>query len=348
MYRALCGLLSACVVAAAWPAAADPIADFYRGKDIQFIIRTGPGGGYDLYSRLLGRHIGKHVPGNPGFVAVNMPGGGGITAANHVALLAPKNGTVLTIVSQGLVMDQALGVSATLKAELSKFPWLGSIMSSNQVMTVWHTSQTKTVKDLETRVTTIGTTGAGSASVQLPSVYISMLGWKLKLVTGYPTGVDIDLAMERGEVDGRGTNPWASYKMSSPHFISEKLVNPMIQVGIRKEPDLAHVPLLSELARKAEDKPILDFVSRSVAVGWPIAVAPGSPPDRIAAVRQAYEATLKDPDFLADAAKSKAELGPVSAEEVQRIIAELFAAPQAVKDAVKKALEPPTDMAEKK
>lgn len=345
--RALAALSLACSLMPG-ALAADPIADFYRGKDIQFIIRTGPGGGYDLYSRLLGRHIGKHIPGNPGFVALNMPGGGGITAANHVALVAPKNGTVLTIVSQGLVMDQALGVSSSLKADLQTFHWLGSIMSSNQVMTIWHTSQTKTVKDLETRTTLIGTTGAGSASVQLPSVYISMLGWRLKLVSGYPTGVDIDLAMERGEVEGRGTNPWASYKMSTPHFITQKLVRPMIQVGIRKEADLPDVPLLSELARKPEDKPVLDFVSRSVSVGWPIAVAPGSPPERVAAIRKAYEATLKDPDFLADAAKSKAEIIPVSGEEVQSIMAELFKAPTAVKDAVRKALEPPKDMADKK
>jgi hypothetical protein len=328
--------------------AADPIADFYRGKDIQFVIRTGPGGGYDLYSRLLGRHIGKHIPGNPGFIAVNMPGGGGITAANHVALIAPKDGTVLTIVSQGLVMDKALGVSPSLKADLATFNWLGAITASNQVMVVWHTSPTRTVKDLETRVTTIGTTGAGSASVQLPSVYISMLGWKLKLVTGYPTGVDIDLAMERGEVEGRGTNPWASYKMATPHFITDKKVVPLIQVGVRKDPELPNVPLLSELARKPEDKPVLDFVSRSVSVGWPIAVTPGAPPERVAALRIAYEATLKDAQFLADAEKSKAEIGPVSADEITRIIKELFEAPASVKETVKKALEPPSEMAEKK
>src|SRR3954469_8537140 len=229
-------------------ARADAVSDFYKGKQIRMIVRTTAGGDYDQYSRLIARFIGKHIPGNPSIVVVNMPGGGGITAANWMAQVAPHDGTVFGIVSQGLATDQALGVSPQLTADLRKFNWIGNVVYSNQLLVVWKTSPTKTLEDAKKRETTIGTTGAGSASVQYPAFYNNVLGTKFKIVFGYPGGAHIDLAMERGEVEGRGTNPYSSYMGTHPTWLPQKLVIPLVQAGVEKEPALPDVPLITELA----------------------------------------------------------------------------------------------------
>jgi tripartite-type tricarboxylate transporter receptor subunit TctC len=321
------------------PVFADPIADFYKGKQIRLIIRTGPGGSYDLYARLLAVHIGKHIPGNPTVVPVNMVGGGGIKAANYVATVAPKDGTILTIVSQGLAVDQALGLTSGLQADLRDFNWVGNMSSANQVTVTWHTSPTQTLEDAKKRETVIGTTGAGSISTQLPAVYNNILGTKLKLVLGYPDGADINLAMERGEVEGRATNPWSSYKASNPRYVAEKLITPFIQVGLEKDPDLPTVPLLRDLAKNAEEKQILDFMSLSVSIGRPIATTPGVPVERVAALRKAFDETLKDSEFLADADKQRLEIQAMTGEELARLIKSVIETPAAVRDKVKVAIE---------
>ena len=207
------------MILGAAPALADPVADFYKGKQIRFIVRTSAGGDYDQYTRLIARFIGKYIPGNPAIVVVNMPGGGGITAANYMAQVAPRDGTVIGIVSQGLAVDQALGASPGSKADLREFNWIANVVYSNQILVVWHTSPTKTLEDAKNRVTTIGTTGAGSASVQFPAFYNNVLGTKFKIVFGYPGGQVINLAMERGEVEGRGTNPYSGWMASKPTWI---------------------------------------------------------------------------------------------------------------------------------
>jgi tripartite-type tricarboxylate transporter receptor subunit TctC len=178
--------LTSALIFACAPATADPVADFYHGKQIRFVVRTTPGGDYDQYSRLLARFMGKHIPGSPQFVVVNMPGGGGITAANYMAQVAPRDGTVIGILSQGIPADQALGMSPQLKADLREFNWIANVVFSNQLLVVWHSSPTKTLDDAKHRETTIGTTGAGSASVQYPAFYNNVLGTKFKIVFGTP------------------------------------------------------------------------------------------------------------------------------------------------------------------
>jgi tripartite-type tricarboxylate transporter receptor subunit TctC len=322
------------------PAAADPVAEFYKDKQIRFIIRSGVGGGYDSYARLLGRHIGKHIPGRPQIVPVNMPGGGGIRAANYVAKVAPQDGTILTIVSQGLAIDQALGLNTSFEADLRDFHWVGNLSSSNQITVTWHTSPTKTLADALTRETVIGTTGTGSISTQIPAIYNNVVGAKFRTIFGYPDGRDVNLAMERGEVEGRATNPWASYQAVDPHYIEQKLINPIIQVGMKKEADLPHVPLLRDLAKNAEQQGILDFMSRGVAVGRPIATTPGVPAERVAALRAAFDATLKDPEFLAEAKTQRAEIEPMTGAELARLINEIIGAPADLRERVKVAIQP--------
>jgi tripartite-type tricarboxylate transporter receptor subunit TctC len=242
------------VVLASVPAAADPVADFYKGKQMRMIIRSGVGGGYDLYARVLAAHIGKHIPGNPTIIPVNMPGGGGIKAANYVANVAPKDGTILTIVSQGLAVDQALELNNTLEADL--------------------------------------------------------------------------------------TNPWVSYKATTPHLIEKKQIIPIMQVGMQKEPDLQDVPLLRDLAKNAEQKQILDFISASVAIGRPIATTPGVPAERVAALRKAFDATLNDPEFIADTEKQRMEIRAMTGAELATLVKNIIEAPADIRAKVKTAIEP--------
>ncbi len=315
-------------------------AKFYEGKQVRMIIRSGVGGGYDLYSRMLARHIGKHIPGNPAIVPINMPGGGGIVAANHVATVAPRDGTILTMVSQGLPTDQALGLTPSFKADLRTFNWIGNMSSSNQVTVVWHTSKTQTFEDAKKRETLIGSTGAGSVSTQLPALFNNLLGTKFKIITGYPDGREVDIAMERGEVEGRGTNPWASYKSAQPRLVRDKLIRPIIQIGLEKEPDLPDVPLLLDQPVAPEDKPVLEFMSKAVMVGRPIGTTPGVPAGRVNALRRAFDATLKDPEFVAETTAQNAEIDYMSGETLAKIIDDLIGAPPAVHERVRAVLRP--------
>ena len=330
-----------CMLAvASAPAAADPVEDFYKGKQVKMVIRSGVGGGYDLYARVLAQHIGKHIPGNPQIIPVNMPGGGGIKAANYIANVAPKDGSIITIVSQGLAVDQALDLNKSLEADLRDFNWIGNMSSHNQVSVVWHTSKTQSWEDALRRETVMGTTGAGSISTQVPALYNNILGAKFKLVVGYPDGTDVNLAMERGEVEARATNPWVSYKATTPHLIQDKLIKPIVQIGMSKEPDLPDVPLMRDLAKNPQDKQIIDFVSRAVAVGRPIATTPGVPAERVAALRRDLDATLKDPAFLADAEKQRMEIRAMTGEELTQLVTDIINSPADIREKVKVAIEP--------
>lgn len=340
MLKFLAGTFAALLMLAAAPLRADPVADFYAGKQIQFIVRTTPGGDYDQLSRLLARFMGKYIPGHPGFVVSNMPGGGGIVAANYLAQIAPHDGTVIEIVSQGLAADQALHISAPLKADLRTFNWIANVVYSNQLLVVWHTSPTKTLEEAKQRETLIGTTGAGSASVQYPAFYNNVLGTKFRIVFGYPGGKEIDLAMERGEVEGRGTNPYAGYMASEPDWIPDKKIIPLIQVGQEKEPALSDVPLLLDQPVKPEDKPLLEFMSRGAAVGRPLATSSGVPTERVAALRNAFGQTIKDPQFIAEAAAEHLTIRPMTGQQVAKLIDGMISAPADVRARVKVALEP--------
>jgi tripartite-type tricarboxylate transporter receptor subunit TctC len=321
------------------PALADDLADFYKGKQMKMIIRSGPGGGYDQYARMLGKFIGKHIPGKPTVLPVNVPGGGGITAANNVAFVLPKDGTILTIASQGLPMDQALGLNPSFKADLRTFNWIGNMSDSNQVLVTWHTSPTKTLDDAFKRETVIGVTGAGSISTMIPAAMNTVIGTRFRIIAGYPDGPDVNLAMERGEVEGRGTNPYASYVSATPAYVRDHLINMLVQVGAKKDPAIPNVPLLVDYAKTDEQKQILDFFSKAVSVGRPIATSPGVPKERVMALRRAFDATLKDPEFIADAKKQNAEISPMTGEVLQQLVDDLIGTPPATLAKVKAAIQ---------
>lgn len=323
-------------------AAADPVADFYRGKQLQIVVRATAGGGYDTLSRLIGRHIARFIPGQPAVVVVNMPAGGGLVAANYMGNRAPQDGTVISIVGQGVPIDQALGLNKSLTVDLMKLGWIANMAGSNQVLAVWHTSPTKTLADARRRETLIGTSGTGSISVQMPSIYNNVLGTKLKLIIGYPGGHEIDIAMERGEVEGRGTNPWADYVASASRLVNEKLINIIVQVSLTKEPALPHVPLLHEEA-SPEGKDIAMFMTRAVSVGRPLGTTPNVPAERLAALRKAARAMIDDEEFKRDADRSNHEIRYMPGEQLAELIKEVIGAPAELRERVRQAMEPPKD-----
>jgi tripartite-type tricarboxylate transporter receptor subunit TctC len=322
------------------PAAADPVADFYKGKQIRFIIRSNVGGTYDLYGRLLSRHMTRHMPGNPTILPVNMGGGGGIKAANYVADIAPRDGTILTIVSQGLPVDQGLGLNPSFQADLRTFNWVGNLSSAGQVVVAWHTSPVKTLDEAMRREIVIGTTGAGSSAVQIGALLVNVVGAKFKLIVGYGDAHDVNLAMERGEVEGRSSSPWPSYLAATPHYVLDKLIVPLVQVGIEKEPELPHVPLLRDLAKTPQERDVLDFMSQAVSVGRPVATTPGVPADRLAALRAAFDATLRDPAFLAEVEKQRLELRPMDGGKLADLVKAVIETPADVREKVKLAIQP--------
>ena len=317
------------------------VEDFYKGKQMRFVIRSAGGGGYDLYSRLIASHIVRHIPGNPSIVPQNMPGAGGIIAANYMGEIAPKDGTQLTMISQALAMDQALGLTPTFKADLRTFGWVGNLGDSNILSYTYYTSPTKTMEDAKKRETTIGATGAGSATTWLPVIYNRLLNTQFKLIQGYKSGQDVKLAMERGEVEGYAANPWAALVSASPDLVKNKQLNILTQVGVAREKDLPDVPLLSELATNQDSKDILTWISTAMAVGRPIGTTPGVPAERVAALRKAFDATLRDAAFLAEAEKAGMEIEPLTGLQVETMLAKAYGAPPAIVARMVDLLSPP-------
>jgi tripartite-type tricarboxylate transporter receptor subunit TctC len=340
MNKGLIAALSAVVLLGSGAAQADAVADFYKGKQIRFVVRTLPGGDYDQLTRVLARFMGKYIPGNPDMIVVNMTGGGGIVAANYMAQVAPKDGTVIGIVSQGLAADQALGKSKGLQADLRQFGWIANVVQSNQLIVTWHESPTKNIEIAKQRETTIGATGAGSVSVQIPAFLNNVYGTKFKVVFGYRGGQLIDLAMERGEVEGRGANPYAGWMASKPTWIPQKKIFPLVQLGLTKEPELPDVPLIVDLKVNPEDRPLLEFMARASDVGRPLATTPGVPAERLAALRKAFMDTIKDPDFIKEAKKQNITIKPTTGEQLRSVIVGILDSSDDIKKRMAAALEP--------
>ena len=330
--------LSAAAMAISAGAFADAVSDFYKGAQMRMIIRSDPGGTYDFYSRILSKHMRNHIPGAPQILNVNMPGGGGIVAANFVGKVAPRDGTILTMVGLGLPVDQALGLSKSFQSDLREFSWLGSISYSNQVLVTWRNAKVQTLDDARRTPSQIGSTGAGSVSQQYPSFYNEFLGTKFKIVFGYAGSAQINMAMERGELDGSGSTGWAQYLIDVPHYVRDKMITPIVPAGLRKEPDLPDTPLLLDLAKTPEEKAAYLFMSAAVDFGRPIASTPDVPADRLAALRKAFMETMADPDFIAEVKKGGGEVRPSPADETAKIVRDLIETPEAVKAKVRQAI----------
>jgi tripartite-type tricarboxylate transporter receptor subunit TctC len=313
----------------AQPASAQSVADFYRGKTINIIVGFGAGGGYDLYARALARHLGRHIPGNPAVVVQNMEGAGSVRAANYVYGGSPKDGTVIAAVNQNAPMYQLLG-GAGAKFEAAHLQWLGSMTNSNGTVYTWHTSGIKTLEDAKRQEVPMGAVGAQSDSVIFPNLINELLGTKFKPIPGYAGSTQIHLAMERGEVMGRGGNSWSSVKTANASWIKENRINMLVQVGFEKEPDLPNVPLLLDLVKSEEEKGVVRVVSLPTAIGYGHWLAREVPKDRIAALRTAYAAVIKDPEFIKETQKTSMDIRMQTGAEVETLVNQVIKTPQSV------------------
>jgi tripartite-type tricarboxylate transporter receptor subunit TctC len=336
--RAAAPALAVLIVLVLAPARAALAQEFFAGKTISLSTHSTTGAGYDTYLRLLARHMGKHIPGRPNFLVLNQPGAGGLTAVNYAAKVAPQDGTFLTIVSQGLLVVEATG-GRGLQTSLGAFKWLGNFSQSNNVTVTWAGSNVKTLQDAKARDVTVGATGAGSATVVGPALYNSLLGTRFKIIQGYTGSGDINLAMQRGELDGHGNSTWTSIKSTLLREFRDGKLNVLIQMGLRKEPDLPHVPLLSDLVQgDTRKEAIARFMSLSVSIARPLAAPPGVPDTRVTILRRAFDACMNDPDFIAEAQKLNSDIDPMTGETTQAAIASILSTPKPVLADVQAAL----------
>ena len=298
-------------------AAAQPVADFYRGKSVSIVIGTSPGNDYDFRARLLARYMGKHIPGEPQMVPRNMPGGGGVVATNYIAGIAPRDGTTLYMIMSNMMSAQAMGAQG-VAFDTRKFHWIGNTTSVPNVVNAWHTTGITSIEQVKTQELVVGAP-VGTNGVLYATALNKIAGTRLKIVTGYPGGGEVNIAMERGEVNGRGSNSWAAWKSTKPEWVRDKKLNILVQVGLTRHPELPNVPLLLELATTDLDRQVMAFISADTAISRALVAPPDTPADRIEALRRAFDATMKDAELVAEATKGKLDISPMRGEDAQKV-----------------------------
>ena len=310
-------------------ARAQSAAEFYRGKSIELDIGYSVGGGYDLYARLIARRLGLHVPGNPTVVPKNMEGAGSLRLANYLYAAAPRDGTVIGAISRGAAFDPLLNEQGA-RFDASKFSWIGSANNEVSVCVALTSSGISKFDDLFANPLTIGSTGAGDDTYQFPALVNAVLGTKFKIVTGYPGGNDVSLALERGEVQGRCGWSWSSIKTTRLNWVRNNRIIVLVQMSLSKHPDLPDVPLIMDLAKTDEQRQIFKMIFARQTMGRPYAAPPDLPADRLAALRKAFMDTMTDKDFLDEAKQSKFEIDPVSGQELEALVKEVYRTPPEV------------------
>ena len=304
--------------------------DTLKGRTVTMIIGSGAGGGIDLYGRTVARHIGKHIPGQPTVVSQNMPAAGSIAAANHIYNVAPKDGTAIGILSQGLILDEILGTPG-LKFEVAKFNWVGRISSDVLVTFTWHASKVKTIADAFTTEATLGGTGAGSSVTKSPQLLNRVVGTKFRVISGYTDTNATMLATERREVDGASTG-WGGLTATRPTWLRDKMINMIVQMGTVRHPDLQDVPSWVEIAKADEDKKLLWLFGANADIGKSIVAPPGMAPDRVAMLRAAFSAMLKDPAFLADVKQAHMDFDHAPGKRLQQIVVDTIQVPESLRE----------------
>ena len=326
LLAALCASL-----ALAGPSRAETVAEFYRGKKITVLIGYTAGGGYDLYARALARYMSKHIPGNPVVLPQNMPGAGSLAMANYLYNVAPKDGTVIGTFARGMAMEPLVGGGKT-QFDSRKFGWLGSATDEISVCATTQFSKVRTFEDALTTEFSVGAEGGGSDPDTFAAVTRNLLGAKIKIVTGYPGGNEITLAIDRGEVDGRCGWSWISIKATRPDWVRDNKLNVLLIMGLHRSTELPNVPTILEKAKDDRQRALMKLVFTRQTLGRPFAAPPDIPADRLEALRKAFDETMKDPEFLAEAKQGSLEISPVSGTEVERIVTELYATPKEVLD----------------
>jgi tripartite-type tricarboxylate transporter receptor subunit TctC len=332
-------LIGSAAIAALWcnTAQSETVAQFYSHTPIRLIISADAGGSYDAAGRLVARHLGNHIPGHPKIIPENMLGASGRVATSYIYNSAPKDGSVIGCVQQSIPMAQALHEKG-VRYDAAKLNWIGSPVRPDETLVVWYATGVKTIDDAKKKTVVIGATSPTGMNFVYPKLANELLGTKFKIITGYPGGTPINLAIERGEVEGRGSNGWDDWKIEHPEWVKEKKIIPILQMSLQKAPDLPNVPLLVDLAPNETDRKIFELVSITGELGRPLVAPPGVPAERLAALRKGFSDTMKDPEFLADAAKLKKTIEPIEWQETEDLVHRALSVPPEAVALLKSAL----------
>ena len=335
--RAALGVITAlaATVALTTTGTAESVAEFYQGKTIAIVMGTGPGGSYDLYARTIAAHLSKHIPGNPNIIVEHLPGAGGAIAGNHTYGVAPQDGTK-SLETHALPLIEALQGGKGIQFKSDKFNWLGAYDSISQVMALWHTAPAQTIDELKTKDMVLGAFNKGHLSYHWAMLAKNVLGAKYKVIIGYRSGNDLNLAMERGEVNGWAAS-WANLTATKQQWLRDKKVVTPVQFALEREHDLPNVPTLLELS-PPDQKAIVEFIASGQPIARAMAVGPGVPADRVAALRKAFDELMQDQDFLADCAKRKLSIRPRSAAQVAKLVHTITSASPELVARVKKSI----------
>ena len=331
MLRAITSLLLLALLLAIAPerSGAQTAQPFYRGKQVNMVIASGAGGGYDTYAPTLARHMTKHIPGNPTIVPRNMPGAGGLIAANALYNNTPADGLTFAALTNGAAMEPLFGERAA-RFDAQKLNWIGSIGKQDNICITWQGSPLTRFEQAKTREVAVSASGAGGNSSIMPRILNEFLGTRFKVIGGYNEGSGTTLALERGEVDGVCGLSYSTLKTMHADWFRDRKVNVIVQIGLQKQRDLPDVPNALDLIPSAEDKQVLQLILVRQEMGRPFAMPPGVPADRVAILRQAFEATLKDPAFIADAARLQMEIDPLTGAEIEALLRTAYATPRPI------------------
>jgi len=317
--------------AVAGPAGAQQsLEQFYKGKDVRFVLSAGQGGGYGTYAHAIKPFLEKYVPGHPTLVIQHMQGAGGVVAANWMGNVAPKDGSAIALIHRDAVSTTPLFGAQGIKYDPAKFGWIGSMNSEISICASWSTAPIKTFEDMKAQTFIVGGLGPGSSTDILPNMINNLFDTKMKLITGYNSGGAIQLAVERGELQGRCGWSVSSIISTRPDWIRDKKINFLVQIGVEKHEALPNIPLLSELAKDQETREVVDVIVSPQLMGRPLLMAPGTPPDRLAAWRDAFDKSMADPAFIAEADKLQLEYSHVSGQRIEEMITRLYALPKPI------------------
>jgi tripartite-type tricarboxylate transporter receptor subunit TctC len=319
---------------------AAPAADFYKGRVVQIVVGFTPGGGYDLYARVLARHLGKHIPGNPSVVTQNMPGAGSVKAANYIYGVAPKDGTVFGTFDRGLPMERLLGRTEGQSFDATRFTWIGSITDEPAVCAFLARSGIRSFEDMKTKPFKVGGAGVTADDEIYPHVLRNMFHLPLRVISGFPGSPEAILSIQRGEIDGRCGWSWSSLISRDKRLLDTKQITVTLQLGVEKNLDLPGVPLLGDLTTDAKERAALKLIFARLTMARPFAAPPGLPPERTAVLRAAFDATMRDPDFLAEMKRLLLDVRPQQGAQVERLVREIYDYPTDVVKLAADAIKP--------
>lgn len=325
------------LLTAVTPSHADPIEDFYKGKSLQFLVGVSAGGGYDLQMRLVARHIVRFIPGKPTPVPQNMIGATGLVMANYLYRIAPRDGTAIGLIQNGLPTYQAVGKDG-VHFDVRQFQWLGALTPTTETMIVWKTTGVRSLAEARAKDIIAGSNGTSGITYIYPVMLNDLAGTKFKMITGYPGSSALNLAMERGEVEARN-NSWDSLKSTKPNWIANRDISVLVYSGLKPD-ELKNVPELDDVIPDANNRLVARVVTSGNRLGYPFTVMPGVPAERVAALRTAFVAMTKDPEFLKEAAAAQIDIHPISPQRMQETIDALFAVPEPLKQRARRYFEP--------